>query len=425
MPWNLGTEAKQLTLRVAKTIPEVEELKDTWKLWCEDPNADIDYFLASARCRTDFVRPHVMVVYRDGQPDCMLIGRLEHTSLSLNAGYTTLFRPRVRRLFFVQGGFLGNQSQQNSAFLVQGIMSCLQHGEADTAEFLRLREDSSLYCASREKASFLRRGHGMPVHEHRSVRLPDSFDAFLHGLSRKNRHELRRHEKKLTADFAGQMRIHCYRKEEELGDLAREVNKVSETTYQRAIGMRFKTDVETLESLRIAARRGGLRGCVLYLADRPCAFFIGNQYKSTFHGNFMGFDSRFSKYSPGLYILMHSIEECFEPGHRATQLDLGWGDRQYKRAFCNQMWKDGPVYLYAFSFKGLKLNLLRSGTSLIDLWARKLLLKSALLQKFRKRWLHWRQKSRGSSPQGAGCEDDGGECDCGVTPSTPSQEYLG
>ncbi|MGB9363988.1 MAG: GNAT family N-acetyltransferase [Candidatus Sulfotelmatobacter sp.] len=382
----LGIEAGKLTLRIARTIEEIEQLREIWSLWCEDPNADIDYFLASAQFRSDFVRPHVMVVYRDCHPDCMLIGRLEHARVNLNVGYSTLFRPHVRRLFFVQGGFLGNQSHENSELLVSEIMSCLQNGEADAAEFLRAREDSSLYRAAKERPSFFCRGHFSPIHEHRSARLPNSFDEFLQGMSRKNRHELRRHEKKLKDEFGGEVRIHCYRTEEEVKDLAEEVNKVSEKTYQRALGVGFKTDVETIESLRLAAHRGGLRGCVLYLADEPCAFFIGNQYKNKFHGNFMGFDSRFGKYSPGLYILMHSIEECFEPDHRATEIDLGWGDRQYKRTICNQSWKDGPLYLYAPSFKGIRLNCLRTTTSLIDMWARNLLLRSKLLQRLKKAW---------------------------------------
>jgi hypothetical protein len=396
-------------LRIAKTIPEIEQLREIWTRWCEGPNADLDNFLVSAKCRADFVHPHVMVVYRDGLPDCMLIGRLEHTKLMLNVGYKTLFRPHVRRLFFVHGGFLGNQSQENSEFLVHGIMSCLRAGEADTVEFIRVREDSTLYRAVSRQPNFFCRGHFLTVHEHRSVRLPDSFGEFLHGLSRKNRHELRRHEKKLTDDFGGRVRIHCYRTEGELKELAEEVDKVSARAYQKALGVGFKTDVETLESLRIAAHRGGLRGCVLYLGEQPCAFFIGNQYKNTFHGYFMGFDSRFGKYSPGLYILMHSIEECFEPDHRVTQVDLGWGDRHYKRAICNQSWKDGPMYLYAPSFKGFKLNCLRSGTSLIDGCARKLLLRSALLQKLKKTWQRRLQRSRGRGSLGREYGEDGGE----------------
>ena len=396
-------------LRIARTIVELEEFREIWSQWCEEPMADIDYYLASAWCRAGFVRPHVMVVYRDGLPDCMLVGRLEHTTWMLKVGYKTLFRPQARRLFFVEGGFLGNQTQENSEFLVRTIMACLQQGEADTAEFMRVREGSIFHRAASEEPGFLRRGHLMPVQEHRVVKLPETFDKFLHGLSRKNRHELRRHEKKLTESFAGQVRIHCYRTEKDLKDLAQEVDKISEQTYQRAIGEGFKADVENYEALRVSAHRGGLRGCVLYLAEQPCAFFIGNHYKNTFHGNFMGFDSRFGKYTPGLYILMHSIEECFEPDHRTTHIDLGSGDRQYKRAICNESWKDAPMYIYALTFAGLKLNCLRSGTALIDTFARKLLLRSVLVQKLKKAWLRWLQKSGGQNSTEEEYADEGSE----------------
>lgn len=74
---------------------------------------------------------------------------------------------------------------------------------------------------------------------------------------------------------------------------------------------------------------------MLYHDKKPCAFFIDKHYKNTFHGNFMGFDPQFGKYSPGLLVLRHRIEECFDPGYYATQVDFG-GDRQCKRVICNR-----------------------------------------------------------------------------------------
>jgi CelD/BcsL family acetyltransferase involved in cellulose biosynthesis len=268
--------------------------------------------------------------------------------------------------------------------LAQELRCCLRRGEADTAEFSRVGEESNLYKAARAAFNFLGRGHFTPLHEHRWLELPESFEEFLQGISRKNRHELRRHEKRLADDFSGNAHIHCYRHEDEVKELAGEVEKISAKTYQRALGVGFQPDVETLEALRVAAHQGGLRGCVLYLDEQPCAYFIGKQYKNTFHGTFMGFDPQFGKYSPGLLVLMHSIEECFDPGYRATQVDLGWGDRQYKRVICNRSRQDGPLYLYAPSWAGLKLNFLRSTASLLDRAARRLLAKSSVLQKLKR-----------------------------------------
>lgn len=392
----LGT--KSPVVRTIRTLTELEELRETWNGWCDDPNADLDFYLASARCRPDIVRPHVMVVYRDGRPDCMMIGRLEYCRVKLKIGYTTLFEPKVKRLFFLQGGFLGNFSEENTQTLFRELKNCLEHKEADHAELARIIPNSVQQKAIEKEFSPLSTGHFSTLHEHRWVELPRTFEQFVQSMSRKNRHEFRRHEKRLAADFPGKARFRCYRHEGEVAELAREVEKISAKTYQRALGVGFLPGVEVLDYLRTMARKTGLRGCALYLDDQPCAFFIGVQYKDTLHGNFMGFDPQYGKYSPGLLVLMHSIERCFEPDCRASRVDFGWGDRHYKRAICNQSRQDGPMYLYPFSASGLKLNFLRSATSFLDLAARKSLEKHPSLQKLKRLWQGRLQNSSVPSP---------------------------
>lgn len=390
-----GVKRNSPHVYIARTVNELDALREIWNLWCDDPSADFDYYLASARCRTDFVRPHVMAVYRDGWPDCMLVGRLEHCRLKLKVGYTTLFQPMVKRLFFLQGGFLGNCSAENCRLLLRELKLCLKRREADAAEFARVTHGSSLQHEATSVFSSLCRGQFTPVHEHRWLTLPRSFEQFLRDMPRKQRHELRRHEKRLAEDYSGKVHIHCYRHPDEIGELAREVEKVSTKTYQRAIGAGFQPDVETLESLRITASKGGLRGCVLYVDEQPCAFFIGKNCKSTFYGNFMGFDPQYGKYSPGLMVLMHSIEECFDPDMRATDFDLGWGDRHYKRVLCNRSRQDGPMYLYPLSLAGVGLNLRRSAVGLLDLAARNSLANSSLLKRLQKAWQRRNQQVEG------------------------------
>jgi len=391
-----GTEADSATIRVLRTIAELEEFRDTWNLWCNDPNSDLDYYLASARCRSDFVRPHVIVVLRNGQPDCMLVGRLESCRLALKVGYATVFAPRANRLFVLQGGFFGKPSRENCQLVARELKRCLKRGEADMTEFTRINRDSNLYEATESEFGFFQRGHFIPVHEHRWVELPATFEEFLQALPRKARHEFRRHEKRVVNEFGSRSHIQCYRHAEEVEELAHEVEKVSAKTYQRGLGVGFQRDAEVLESLRIAARTGGLRGCVLYLDEQPSAFFIGKQYRHTFHGTYMGYDPQFAQYSPGMIVLMHSIEECFDPKTRATQFDLGWGDRHYKRAVCNQSRQDSPKYLYAPTLTGIRLNFLRSLTSIVDAGFRTLVAKSSFLQEMKK---SWQSRLRKSTPR--------------------------
>jgi CelD/BcsL family acetyltransferase involved in cellulose biosynthesis len=123
----------------------------------------------------------------------------------------------------------------------------------------------------------------------------------------------------------------------------------------------------------------------------------------------MGYDPRFRKYSPGLMILMHSLEECFDPDQRASKFDLGWGDRQYKRSICNQSWKDGPMYLYAPSLRGVLLNCSLSLASFADVCARKLLHKSSFLKKARRGWQQSLRRAGGEKPSAV---EYAGEEDC-------------
>jgi GNAT acetyltransferase-like protein len=318
--------------------------------------------------------------------------------LQLKIGYTTLFEPSVKRLFFLQGGFLGNFSDENMQALFRELKNCLERKEADHAELARIIPNSVQQQVIEKEFSLLCTGQFSTLHEHRWVELPSTFEQFVQSMSRKNRHELRRHEKRLAADFAGKARFRCYRHEDEVAELAREVEKISAKTYQRALGVGFLPSIEVLDYLRTMAHKTGLRGCLLYLDEQPCAFFIGVQYRDTFHGNFMGFDPQYSRYSPGLLVLMHNIEHCFEPDCRASQIDFGWGDRRYKRVICNQSRQDGPMYLYPFSATGLKLNFLRSATSFLDLAARKFLARYPSLQKLKRLWQGRLQNSGAPSP---------------------------
>ncbi len=397
----LGTVARErhlksstylATVRVLRSFEELEEVREVWESWCDYPNADLDSYLASARSRADFVQPHVMIVYRQGRPECMLIGRLEHRRLQVKVGYATLFEPEIRQIFFVHGGFIGNLSDANSQLLARALRRCLENGEADLVEFVRLTKDSNLRAALSEKFGLLCSGHSLALHDHWWIELPATFNEFLQNLSRKTRHEFRRHQKMLDADFAGRMHVRSFRYEDEVDEMAREVEKVYQKTYQHTLGVGFKGDAETLESLRATARKGGLCGNVLYVGCEPIAFFVGKWYKDTLFGYYMGFDPEYGKYSPGLLILMHSVEQCFVRTG-ARRVDLGWGDRRYKRAICNQSKQDGPLYVYALSGEGLRLNLLRSVACFLDQTAKRMIANSRVLQRARKIWLEWSQQS--------------------------------
>src|SRR5258708_40283946 len=66
-------EGGQASLRILEAATEFEELRHTWSAWSDHPEADLDFFSIHLRHRPAVVRPHVMVVYQSGDPDCMLV----------------------------------------------------------------------------------------------------------------------------------------------------------------------------------------------------------------------------------------------------------------------------------------------------------------------------------------------------------------
>ena len=388
------------TVRVFRTLAELEQIRQPWNDWCDDPNADMELYLAWARRHSEFVRPHVIAVYRNDQPECGLIGRIENCQLELKLGYLRVFRPKVRRLFFVRFGFLGNICRENLAQLVLSVKESLNSGEADVAELSRPRPLPDLDATIATQFGVLCRGHFTPENEHRWLELPKTYEQFMQSLQRKDRHEFRRHQKKLKESIPN-AHIRCYRHEEEVESLAHALQAISQKTYQHALGVGFVATEETLESLHITARQGGLRGCVLFMDDEPGAFFLARAYKHRLHGNSMGFDPKYAEYSPGLQVLMHAVEDCYSPENPLSELDLGWGDRRYKRMISNRSCKDSTVYLYAPRVGAVSLNLLRSALNGLDVAVRNAFEKSRLLQRLKKMWLN-RRLSQSSGDASAG-----------------------
>jgi len=221
-------EGGQASLRILKAASEFEELRDAWSAWSDGPEADLDFFSIRLRHRREAVRPHVMVIYRDGRPDCILVGWLDQGAVAFKVGAFALFRSDARILRFVNGGFLGNQSRENSRFLLREIISSLDKQEAQAAEFSQLKADSPLYDLAKREPKVFCRDHFTPVQTHRYVTFPASFDEFLLGLSGRRRREFRRYARVLVRDFPGRVRFESVRSERDVEDFAFKADEISQ-----------------------------------------------------------------------------------------------------------------------------------------------------------------------------------------------------
>jgi hypothetical protein len=60
--------SNSVQIRVARDFAEVEALRGAWSKWPGHRDSEIDFYLMIVRSYPEVLRPHVIALYRDGQP---------------------------------------------------------------------------------------------------------------------------------------------------------------------------------------------------------------------------------------------------------------------------------------------------------------------------------------------------------------------
>jgi CelD/BcsL family acetyltransferase involved in cellulose biosynthesis len=370
-----------ISLWVARTVAEVEELRGIWQAWQDQPGSVIDAYLDWFK-EDPTSRPHVLVVHRDGSPDCLLIGK--HLRKAVISRVARLLHSDARVLYFVQGGLLGNASAENCEFLVRAVLAQLRAGEASAAEFFGLPTDSPLYRAAMRVPAFFCRDHFPATTIHRYLVLPDSFQEFLNNLPAKERQNIKYRHKRLIKKFSGKVRLSRFWEEDDVQALVSAAEEIAKKTYQRAFGRGFT--LAEAAGLRGEARTGSLRAYILYIEENPCAFLIARWHRGILYGTYAGHDPKYAEYSLGRYLLMCCIEDCFlrNNGERTLIIDPGVGDQPYKRLFTNSERLDAHVAVYAPTLTGFLRSVARIISCAGFYSAKAVLQKSNLLPAIRK-----------------------------------------
>ena len=138
---------------------------------------------------------------------------------------------------------------------------------------------------------------------------PDSLDDFLKKMTSKHRYWLRRLPRVLERDYSGKVTYKCYQRGDDLDRLFVDAEEIAKKTYQRDLGAGFVDNAEMRQRLFLSADKGRLRAYLLYVDDKPCAFWIGTLYGKVFYLDFTGYDAAFKRYEPGTILLMWVIED--------------------------------------------------------------------------------------------------------------------
>jgi CelD/BcsL family acetyltransferase involved in cellulose biosynthesis len=331
-------------VRVARTAEEVESLRDAWAtLEWGDLEADLDFFGEVADLRDAIIRPHVIVIERDGQTRAMAMARLETRELAARVGGHTIVRRRLRCLTVVHGG-TASRDDASEAALVAELWRAVRSGEADAVFLHKVRVGSTLERAAHERWPRVLRPASPPPSGHWRLNLPESFDTYLARLSSRTRASVRKQARVLEGQFGERLEVRRYGGPGDADALGAELEAIAARSYQRGLGAGFRADAEGRALLELSLRQGWTQAWVLHLEGRPCAYQFGHRFGDTFFGAATGFDPEYTRLRPGTYIQMRAVEDlCADPD--IVAIDYGYGDADYKRSLADERWEDVDLTL--------------------------------------------------------------------------------
>jgi hypothetical protein len=373
-------------IKTLRTVAEIDQVREFWASCAVHRDADPDLYLLSLETGPDLAQPYLLVLYRSGAPSAILLGRIEQKGFDAGAFFSA-WMPRLPTLTIVHGGWIGNIGAPESRLFVRAIIDALRGGTARSAVLERVDVASPLYRTAKTMPGFFHSDHHGFRETIWAVDLPHGANPFLSTVSANERYNQRRRERRLMRDFSGAVRIDCVQAASQIDRLMRDAETVASRSYLRGLGRGFVHTRALHRRLTMEAEKGLLRGHVLYLAERPCAFWIGAFRGRTFYSDMLAYDGDYAKYAPGVYLVMKVIEEVARTAgaeEAGVLIDFGPGDQEYKRRLGNRVWQEETVHIFAPGATGLCINAFRTGSALCLHSVRRLLRASETLRRLRR-----------------------------------------
>jgi len=377
--------AEKYEIKVLRSLEELEHIRETWEELNYHPNADIDHFRAIVEIRNEIERPHIIVLYINGIPKLLIVGRIEDIKIPIKFGYRTLLNPRLRSLTIIYGGILGDASLMNCKIILKELKNTLKKREAEIVTFSNLDIKSDLFKVSAELTSFYYRDNFPAPSIHWQLLLPESYDKYISSLPANIRSNVKRRAKKIQNDLGDKIEIKLYSTEEDFEKFIKDLEIIASKTYQRGLGAGFVDNNENRIRFKLFIKQHCLHIYILYIDGSPEAFWYGIEYKNIFFGEATAYNSKYHNYSLGIYLLMRGIDILCQ-NKQIEKIDFGFGDAVYKRDYANLNWEEASVIIFNSSIKCITINIIRSLILIASHTAKKILQDTNLLIKVKKIW---------------------------------------
>jgi hypothetical protein len=385
--------AGTLAVKAFTSVAQIATLRHFWQAKQWHPNADFEFFNLIIQCRSNVISPCVLAALRGGEPVALWVGRVEAAKVPLRFGYKTLLETPVRRLTLIEGGAIGEQTEDICRAFASHLVTLLAGQNFDLVSLEQVNvaevQYQTIVCAFKRTQLC----HAQDPAAHWTLQLPGTWEEFLKRRPKKHRYWIKRLSVVLNRDFGGEWSIRRHTSPEEAGQFVDAAESIAGNTYQRALGAGFCRNEENARRVDLAARQGQLRGYVLFIRDEPRAFWHCRTYKQTLYLSATGYDPAYRSYELGTVLLMKVFEDhC---GTDIERVDFGLGDADYKRRFASDHFVETTLHLFPKTLGGLRLNAVQSLTLASTRCARYVLDKLHLTQRLKTLWRRQVEKQTG------------------------------
>lgn len=159
------------------------------------------------------------------------------------------------------------------------------------------------------------------------IDLPSTWDEYLNGIKKKQRHELRRKLRR-TENYAEPVRFHIVNREDDLEQVITDYIELMsyDTRKQEFLSAPMRENVQGV--IRLAMQEGYLLLVFLYVGGTPAAAYMHFDYANRIWVYNSGINPTYLDLSPGWVLLGKTIQWGIENGREA--LDFMRGDEVYK-----------------------------------------------------------------------------------------------
>lgn len=377
-----------ITISVIEEIDKIENVRSSWESLQWYPYSDINYYVNIISHHQNFISPYIIVIYRNKKAVSLIISRVIKDKYSIKVGYKSLFSVPLKTLEILYGGILGETSDEIQQLVLERIKADFKKRKYDIIKFKYLDIKDGRFLKFTKADDILIRSLLRVVNPHWRLRIPESFDEFVSGTSASTKKYIHRYTKRFEKRMSGRFEIKLFTHPSGLETIMIDTEEVASKTYQRALNIGMKNDKKTYNEYYYLLKNNRLNVWILYIDNKPAAFWIGISYKNVFLSSATGFDPQFKTERIGSYLLLQMIKKYCED-KKIEILDFGFGFADYKKNFGNEVFKESSITLYSPSFKGVYLKTIMNFFKLF-LIVPKHLMKNVVLVKYLKK--KWREK---------------------------------